>query len=328
MTLDGLTGSFRVFVAIVAAGAAAWACELEGDPPTQVPIAQADSILEEAYCERMFDCPCEQGRRFDTLEGCSANVREDIDALEARIEATGLTYDPTCLGAWVDALEDLGCSAVGSDDAGDECVPPCAILHGDVPIGGACRDFNGDSDCAQGLQCNVETCDGGDSCSGTCIAPCDGPCPGGCADDERCDQETLVCEPLPQLGESCVESGCAPGLGCLYEDDGSSAQCVKLPGLGGSCVELLICKDELRCDLDPQTMTAVCVGPSAIDEPCAGHSECDSGYCPAGFCAALPGKGDSCAGTSACAEGLDCDPETQVCVTGDAIVCDLSLEID
>ena len=43
-----------------------------------------------------------------------------------------------------------------------------------------------------------------------------------------------------------------------------------------------------------------------LAEGCMGHADCESGYCPAGFCAGVPGAGGDCRGTEICAEGLWC----------------------
>lgn len=74
----------RVVIGVVLSGAAAWACELEGDPPTLVPLAEADDAVREAYCERMFDCACAQGRRYDSLATCEAEVDERVAGLRSR----------------------------------------------------------------------------------------------------------------------------------------------------------------------------------------------------------------------------------------------------
>lgn len=320
----------RVVVGVVLSGAAAWACEIEGDPPTLVPLAEADDAVDAAYCERMFDCECAQGRRYDSLDACKADVDGRVEGLRSRAEVTGLAYDPACIGAWIDELDAVGCAAAfDDDDDDDECQRPCNPLHGDVPVGGACTDRGGDSDCAQGLRCDIELCEGENTCTGLCADPCLGTCPGGCADDERCDDASATCVALPGLGESCEDDGqCAPGLGCRYEEgEVFSATCIALPREGESCSQLGLCADDLRCDFDPLSTESTCVGPTPQGGACSGHLECASGYCPAGFCSALPGEGDSCAGTFACAPGLDCDGETERCIPGDPLLCSANLDL-
>ncbi len=162
----------RVVVGVVLSGAAAWACEIEGDPPTLVPLAEADDAVDAAYCERMFDCECAQGRRYDSLDACKADVDGRVEGLRSRAEVTGLAYDPACIGAWIDELDAVGCAAAfDDDDDDDECQRPCNPLHGDVPVGGACTDRGGDSDCAQGLRCDIELCEGENTCTGLCADP-------------------------------------------------------------------------------------------------------------------------------------------------------------
>ncbi len=329
MALDRLVVSLRLMVGIAVSSVAAEACELEGDPPTLVPLATADDALHDAYCERMFDCSCEQGRTFDTLEDCRSAIDDQVANLRARAEATGLTYDPSCLGSLVDGLDELGCARTSEPQDDQECQSSCRSLHGSIAVGQRCTDYSGDSDCASGLACTVDTCDEGSDvtqCTGVCTDPCAGPCPGGCTPDQRCDYETLECVALPGLGDSCQESQCAAGLGCLYDPEGG-AQCVTLPELGESCGQLGLCADTLRCEFDPLDGTGTCVGPTPLGDACSGHSQCGSGFCPAGFCAALPGKGESCGGTFACAAGLDCDLDTQVCIEGDALICGVYLDV-
>jgi hypothetical protein len=311
----------------VAVIATVWACELEDDPPTLVPLDQADEAIEKAYCERMFDCRCDQGRRFDEIAACREWVDERVAQLRDEAEQTGLAYDPACLGITVDRLDDLGCAAsFGDDDDDDTCTAPCFPLHGDVPVGGQCEraDYGGYSNCAQGLECDIDECFDGETCTGLCENPCFGECDEDCGDDARCNEGT--CVPLPGIGQQCSEYGCASGLACRYDE--LDAQCVRLPELGDDCTDLGQCAEDLRCDRDPMTGEGTCIGPTKLGDACMGHQECASGFCPAGFCDDLPAKGESCAGTNACREGLDCDGESQTCVTGDAILCQLSIDID
>jgi hypothetical protein len=310
---------------LVVVGVVALACELEGDPPTLVPLAQADEALVDAYCERMFECRCEQGRRFDEMQACRAWVDERVATLRMEAELTGLTYDPACIGITVDRLDDLRCAATVTEDGDDEtCTLPCYPLHGDVLTGGACTrtEYSGYSDCAQGLECSIEECDGTGNCTGACYNPCFGECESDCGDAARCIDG--ACMPLPGVGESCGDYGCAEGLDCDYGS--GSGTCRRRADLGESCTDIA-CAEDLRCDFDNMTGEGTCVGPTALGDACMGHQECESGYCPAGFCDELPGEGDSCAGTFACEKGLDCDSETMKCVDGDAIVCQLSIDV-
>jgi len=304
--------------------ATAWACELEGDPPTQVPLDDASDALAQAYCERMFDCQCDRGRRFEMIAECRDWIDEQVTQLESEARGAGLTYDPACFGIIVDRLDALDCAptSASSEDVG--CVTPCYPLHGDVPAGETCEQSSDYSNCAQGLECRFDDCDQDGNCVGRCADPCLGACATDCGDDARCIDGN--CEPLPGIGQDCSEYGCASGLVCFFDEGG--ARCGRAPELGDDCTEVGECAEDLRCDRDPMTGEGTCVGPTALGSPCTGHTQCASGFCPAGFCDELPGEGDSCEGTFACSEGLDCDFDTRVCVPGDALVCQLSFEID
>lgn len=276
------------------------ACDAESDAPSKVALADAEDVFERAYCERMFSCRCEQGRYFESIAACMDLVRIQVDQLRDVPPMAGVTYDPRCLGERKDQLDELGCDATTAEpDA--SCVAPCQPWHGALGVGASCRSSDdGYSDCAQRLRCNIESCDtdpmtGENTCTGTCADPCasDGPCAGGCGDDAWCDFETNTCQPLPHTGEPCNAAG--------------------------------LCHAPDFCALDPDDPTITrCFAPAALGDPCMGHSQCESGYCPAGACAELPQKGESCAGTFACARGLQCDNASMKCVVADALVCQQS----
>lgn len=317
----------RVVVGIVVAGAAAWACGSDDggadDVPTQVPLAEADTVLREAYCARVFDCGCEIAPRFATEEQCDAFVDEAIADLRARAEATGLRYDPTCIGGLVDQLDDDACTPYDDDDHDDDvCEVPCRPLIGDRLVGQPCIVYDDwtDTDCAQGLECSIDECLEIDSCTGHCVDPCDGACVSGCAEDQVCNQSDGTCEPLPTGGQPCgYADACAEGFTCQY--DIGTAICAELPDAGESCGSTGRCRDDLDCRFDPMLGDSLCFARVGLGEPCSGHRQCTSGYCPAGACVPLPGRGESCAGTSACADGLFCRPPDFVCGDNDPTVC-------
>ncbi len=306
---------------------AAWACEPGSEAPTQVPLADAGDILEQAYCERMLDCQCDRGRRFDTIADCRSWIDEQIAQLESEANGAGLTYDPTCIGLTVDRLDALACAPTFDSDDDDECVRPCYPLHGEVLAGQPCDRSSDYSNCAQGLDCQVDECDDEGNCVGRCTDPCFGTCGRDCGEDAQCDNDSGNCKPRPGLGDECFSNDCASGFVCEYDDIGDG-RCIRVPELGDDCTTTGTCADGLRCEFDNMTGEGTCIGPSELGEPCTGHSQCESGFCPAGFCDALPGEGDSCEGTFACSKGLDCDFDTNVCVPGDAIVCELYFDID
>ena len=149
--------------------------------------------------------------------------------------------------------------------------------------------------CASGLEC----------VGGTCQDPCEDwderhfVAAGGSCEEASCDEELFCnenrfCEALPVAGELCRNGACA-----------SSATCD-------------------QSDPDPELWS--CISLIASGDPCSGHDQCDSGYCPAGFCAALPRRGESCKGTGVCGPNLDCHEE--ICVPAEAAVCEAGIPFD
>jgi hypothetical protein len=239
----------------------------------QVALADAEDVLETAYCERMFSCSCEEGRRFESVDACMIDIRAQVAALEAQPGGKSIFYDPFCLGEKVDAFDELGCALPSDDDDVAECERPCFIYHGDVREGRTCHTTEDGqySDCSKRLVCGVTSCPDGEGvgCNGICVDPCENPNPspcGACDAQSVCDEGSGTCVPLPEL---------AP-----------------------------------------------------LDEPCSGHTDCASGFCPAGFCATLPVEGESCASGGMCVVGSRCDATTTTCVPADALFCSLPAEIE
>jgi hypothetical protein len=157
----------------------------------------------------------------------------------------------------------------------------------------------------------------------------------GCRPPAEEEQQTCVRPCAPYVGdrdrgEPCEFLGdgvsqCAAGLVCSggsCEDPCEGWTPDVRVGAGGSCAERT-CADDLVCD-----GTRTCVAPelTADGEPCTGHGECRSGYCPAAFCAPMPKLGESCRGAGVCAEGLDCHDD--ICEPAEAEVCGLFIPPD
>lgn len=311
-------GSIRIVAAIAVAAAGAWACELEGDPPTQLPLAEAERAIQQAYCDRMFECSCDGGRRYDERDACDERIDERIALLREEVDGNDVTYDPACLGRLVDQLDDRGCEPAQGDGEPDACTPACNPLFGGKALGEPCVDLTFGSDCAQGLVCEYD-CDD-DDCFERCSDPCGGVC-GACDDDERCDPDSRNCVPRPAIGESCDAYPCAGDAACRFDENAGTSRCVAAPTEGESCFDTGSCAEGLLCTTDPTSGDATCVAMPAQGDPCTGHSQCTTGFCPAGFCDTLPELGESCAGTSACGDGLQCDFEKLTCVAADSAVC-------
>lgn len=271
---------------VVAAATCTWASISCDGPPREVAIEDAPEEVAASYCGQMFDCSCELGQRYGDRAQCEQNIHGLMEELRRAGEEAGLIYDPRCLGAYLEEIDDAGCSA--SLSRSEECRPPCNPYHGSKQVGQPCSWFGASlTDCAQGLRCEGECVDpcGADASLAQLGEPCRQR---ACAADLLCDFETWVCEPLPGPGEPCPEQQCASGSFCDQADpnDPSARSCVAIRDDG---------------------------------EPCSGHTQCKSGYCPSGYCDQLPREGESCRGTLACAEGLDCSDD--VCVPADAAIC-------
>jgi hypothetical protein len=290
-------GSMAVAAGIiaVAAAAAVAACDPSTHstpPPRSVGLNEIEAQIAEVVCDLQFECVCPE----DTFYQSAAQCRETTATLAESIRLTAmqnnLTWDRSCLGAVLDIIDAAGCDPSLGQDGGQECTPPCNYLYGMQTVGSPCRYIGSNSsDCAQGLQCQGRSC----------VDPCVG------------DDGTEAGE-----GQSCADTGiCAEGLFC----DWNVALCAAIPHAGqpcpsGACVEGSFC--EFEDPNDPMT-PLVCKVPYANGEPCRGHNQCDTGYCPAGLCDLLPNEGESCRGTNACAKDLDCIEE--VCQPGAPAVC-------
>lgn len=146
--------------------------------------------------------------------------------------------------------------------------------------------------CKPGLFCDYDgafqcraLANAGESCS-------DRPCVDGLA----CNG---TCRPPVGEGESCAEAACRDGLLCDYA---TTITCVAPPSAGSPCISDR-CEASAVCDFETYT----CRLGAVEGDPCTGHAQCQSRYCPAGRCAELPAIGESCEGTLRCAIGASCD---------------------
>jgi hypothetical protein len=253
------------------------------DPPREVPLGEAAQSVADVYCGRMFACDCEGGRRFDSHGACEIDIGERVDDLRRAGEEAGLFYDPTCLGSFLDLVEETACGPTLYDFS--ECSPGCLPYYGLRHLGESCEFFPaGLSDCDRGLRC----------IGGICQNPCDSGAHEGESCAEQPCRDGLYCHPnevcfvIPDVGEPCPYSECAPGAFCGVVDPADPAglrQCFALAGLGGAC---------------------------------AGHLECASSYCPQGRCEERPTRGRPCP-AEVCAPGLSC--VDRVCVDAEPAIC-------
>lgn len=260
-----------------------------------------------ASCEDLRDCAAELV--------CAASDGGASSCRAPELDATGRA----CTGP--DACDgDTSCMA----SVRKECVAPEA--------GQVCRY---DDDCIDGEYCVL------DGETGSCTpAPGEGlACGNGavCAAGLACDLESSLCGPLPETGEPCGlgplgpflcadglgcldglcgtlpglgepcaigTPGCAPGLGCAFEAEGSF--CREPAAEGAECQNDVTCADGLYCEFSENR----CRADRAVGEPCANGNECGEGACLpdesfAFRCAERPGLGQACF-LDECAEGLRC----------------------
>jgi hypothetical protein len=158
-----------------------------------------------------------------------------------------------------------------------------------------------DAQCEPGLYCRWRESDQ----QQVCIRPADEgePCPDWqCALGLVCDQ---ICREPPGRGEPCASGVCATGLYCEW----NLGICVPPPdGIGQPCPQG-VCAWGLWCD-QSQDPEGECQETVPLASPCTGHSQCESLYCPKGYCLPRPELGEDCSETLACASGLVCNGST------------------
>jgi hypothetical protein len=288
--IEMVEARIRALSVVVACGIGAAVTVACKEPPREIAVEDVESELVGTWCEAMFDCNCPEGRVYFELADCARAAEMIAAGLEMYAGAMGMEYDPTCVGEFVDRIEDRGCAAPGAFD--DDCESPCNPLFGTRDVGQSCESVgDGLSDCKQGLVCY-----------GTCEDPCG-----------------IV---GAKLGERCEEVGCGEGLFCKWNADFTEARCAEPPPVGQPCPDG-VCNGDAFCALpDPMALANICIAPREAGEPCMGHLQCESGYCPAGYCDQVPGRGDPCP-AQVCDTGSTC--REGVCEAAAAEVCWLDL---
>lgn len=127
-----------------------------------------------------------------------------------------------------------------------------------------------------------------------------------CAEGWVCNG--TVCAAPPNAGSECLSGSCAAGALCDWNNE--IPMCVTAPRDGQPCL-FGGCEEGLWCDFsDPERPDGLCTLPVAYGEACSGHLQCETVYCPAGYCLDRPGLGEDCSGAGVCARGLVCDGAT------------------
>lgn len=153
------------------------------------------------------------------------------------------------------------------------------------------------TECVQGLQCRWAP-DG----ARRCVAPalvgesCQDV---NCAEGLACDGFTCINPPGPGL--ACAQGMCSDDAVCDWDIN----MCRARPTLGASCL-FGVCADGLWCDTSTDPV-GICSGVSENGLACTGHAQCESAYCPRGFCEARPGLDEDCENVFICEKGLVCN---------------------
>ncbi|MEM7158526.1 MAG: hypothetical protein AAF799_37145 [Myxococcota bacterium] len=247
-----------------------------------IPLEDAEVELRAAVCDRVIECGC-RDVQYANIEECHEDVDELVTELYANVDT--LEYNPSCMGYIVQRFLDLGCSPDADRPTFND--PPCWLLNGDKQAGDSCNHIRqAATECAPGLYCRAGIC--------TDVALIDTP-------------------PVQAaLGEPCPDRWCEGGSYC-----NANSICQRLPTVGEPCWSRE-CYNA-RCESVEDEW--VCVPRIAEGEQCRGHSQCATGYCPAGFCLPRPKLGEEC--FNVCVEGLVCSDN--VCVPPNGAVCEARL---
>lgn len=194
--------------------------------------------------------------------------------------------------------------AAGEQCFEGECDPDSYCDFDDGAAQSLCRTrvgAGGDCDfapCAIGFECTyIEGSNGSYEAQCRAEATEGMPCfEVGCVDGLDCSANGLCVAPVGE-GQSCYDIDCEEGLICDF--DGGMI-CRALPKAGAACL-FGECENGSFCELE------VCVPGLPLAQACTGHRQCESGFCPAGFCDRRPQLGDSCADALACDVGASCD---------------------
>lgn len=254
--------------------------------------------LVHALCDKLVECGCSESLRVPVPLDCSgwSIAFEGTPQPYYGYEGYGydepepsLTLDVDCLERYAEAIAHASCDGPPIQLP---CEERCQPYFGPGLEGEPCATEYG---CGRGLFC-VGYYDAYGESHGECRNPCSIH---GAREGERCDS-----------------IGCEPGLFCGATLDFEFPVCARPPSIGQPC-DMGDCGPGARCD-DSET----CVRLSPIGEPCMGHRECESVYCPAGFCEARPIAGSPCGIDGVCSEGTTCvaTPDAVgLCITAPAL---------
>ncbi|MBX3229081.1 MAG: hypothetical protein KIT84_01985 [Labilithrix sp.] len=293
----------------------------EGSQDAGPPGTEMSACLEymNATCERRAEC---EKQSAAALEECLESTRNRCPEY---FFAPGTTRT-------IDGM--LACAA-------ELRAQSCDDVRGGVLL--ACQTFGtleAGAACIEGSQCASGTCNrspdsdaGTASACGTCAGVyaegqvCTLPAPPGSPDDglvcprgQRCDVATKRCVPMkPRPELECSSSRpCAAGSVCKHmpdERDPSRYTCVPRAPIGERCGPGGVCDERAFCN--ERNDGGTCEAAAAIGEDCyVGFLPCvEAAHCT-GTCVARLARGEPCAYTEQCAEGLWCIGGACSCVGG------------
>jgi len=267
-------------------------------------------------CEIVVGCECDPPF-YSSVEECIEALLDPLLNAGESAKSLGLEWRQECADA---KLERLAPMCVPVFDHSAHCQGRyCELFGGDVAETEPCGFLvDQGSNCAAGLGCSRE--------EQVCLQVC-GDLPQGiecdqlgssCAEGLACTSHGIgfppppTCETAAGEGEECnVAYGpsCDAGLKC------GAGTCVPYPEPGEPCVDGW-CLLSLFCNEQD-----LCEPPRANGEPCGSFRECESGYCADEVCTEQVGEGAPCPDSTACAEGLVCNPESSTCEPAPPVLC-------
>ncbi len=191
---------------------------------------------------------------------------------------------------------------------------PCGVMaDGAICYQGQCDGTSCVSVVGVGGMCQYDTfvCQPGLSCQIVCQAP--GPLGSGCATDSDCVDgltcqvtlTTATCATRTTLGQPCDQTACTLDLGCGDLPDGGTS-CQPLT-VGGPCVAVAdggLCKEAEYCN------DGGCLPLGALGQTCGATSGCGVGQCLSSSCTLAPAN-TPCDSNEECLSQR-CDPNAAV----------------
>lgn len=269
-------------------------------------IAFSDFRVEEisARCDYLVRCGL-----FADHDVCTNHFRlPDDRSLAAAIADGNIRYDGAAALECENAISEQACDRTLRE--GRTPIVCDRIFVGLVAADDTCGF---DLECSSG-SCLLPGCPPGECCPGTCNPGSRGAIGAACQSDLQCVAESFcgvdrVCVPLVELGGSCRSDGqCAYGLGCVGKTDLQDGTCQPLPAIGQPCVDGHCAEINAACGASGTCVALGLAGATCtIAEDCSPFLECGA----SGTCADLPQLGmpctELCAGEAWCDTGI-CSP--------------------